>query len=432
MNAVTMCTIFRIKILVWILVHSFKFMGLFCWNFGAWLLGLRPGPASTSHFTTLRQQNAFHNTTPNYARASHGKRRKRKRPLTRTARHMAMKRLCHWVLPCVVKNIQVCLRQMALITKKSTSLTTDLVFLACGSLKLVLVTAWQAQGGRRKHRRAVKRCFGLKPAVFEAIFDDCAWSSSSRSAFVNFLSLQVFAGVCEQPAGAVLYQLSSPYLNYVGSTKYELQRHRCQGSSPVNRAYQHLLEHVRPQPATGSSNVGRRKCRLFRNVRPSDHMFWVLEQGPEPYIRALEEASIACFQQHGNSKSIGNKRIRRARRSCASRMNRARPRRRVCVSDTVHAHAVRFDMWHRTRCHMQDPLPHLQPVQAQCDLLYKVGFSEGWPLTTCFLLAWGMARLILQGQTCPVCWCATLPTHAVCVGQVCTSVSRALVVSLRP
>ena len=33
---------------------------------------------------------------------------------------------------------------------RSKSLSTDFLFLACGALKLVLVTAWQARAGRRK------------------------------------------------------------------------------------------------------------------------------------------------------------------------------------------------------------------------------------------------------------------------------------------
>ena len=295
--------------------------------------------------------------------------------------NVVLEALCFWIFP------------PSLRSKRSTSLSTDFLFLACGALKLVLVTAWQARAGRRKRQRALKRCLGLKPAVFESFFGAVSWSSATKLAFVQFLSLQVFAGVCEQRAGAVLYQLSSPYVNYVGSTKFEVQRHRCQGSSPVNRAYQHLLEHSRHLMAPDRVPVLRKKCRLFRNVRFSDHMFWVLEQGPEPYIRTLEEASIACFQQHGNSKSIGTKQAQRARRSIASRRNRVRPRRRAAPTDVLHAHTNRLDMWRNAQRRLQAPASTLHAqarVGPQRELLYKLGFSAGYKVALQHMLLSGL------------------------------------------
>ena len=282
---------------------------------------------------------------------------------------------------------------LSLRTKRSTSLSTDLLFLACGSLKLVLITAWQALGGCRKRRRAVKRCLGLPPDVFEALLGSKSWSVMLKTAFVQFVSLQAFAGICEQPDAAVLYQLSSPHVNYVGSTKFGVQRHRCQGSSPVNRAYQHVLEHAcLHAPADAGPPVLRQKCRLFRHVRLSDHMFWVLAQGPETYIRALEDASIACFQQQGNSKSIGMKSVQKARRSCASRRNRTRPRRRVFWSEIVHAHTVRFDLWHRAQHRLHARACSLQenPMQIQRNVLYKVGFSVGYRIALQNMLLSGL------------------------------------------
>ena len=295
--------------------------------------------------------------------------------------NVVLEALCFWIFPTSLR------------TKRSTSLSSDLLFLACGSLKLVLITAWQAQGGCRKRRRAVKRCLGLPPDVFNAFLASKSWTAASKTAFVQFVSLQAFAGVCEQPDAAVLYQLSSTFFNYVGSTKFGVQRHRCQGSSPVNRAYQHILEHSCLQtPAYAGPPVLRKKCRLFRHARLSDHMFWVLAQGPETYIRALEEASIACFQQQGNSKSIGTKSVQCARRSCASRRNRTRPHRRAVSSDIVHAHAVRFDVWHRAQHRLHARVCTLQdnPLQVQRHVLYKVGFSVGYKIALQNMLLSGL------------------------------------------
>ena len=102
----------------------------------------------------------------------------------------------------------------------------------------------------------------------------------------RFLSLQIFAAACEKQGHAVLYQLSSPHINYVGSTSFGVKRFGCSGSSPVTRAYQHILEHKLPPRANVEAPCPmKRKCRLFRAVRVCDHMFWVLKQGPEIHIR---------------------------------------------------------------------------------------------------------------------------------------------------
>ena len=530
--------ILSFKILAYIFRFSCRLACLLCWNTSAWLLGLQPGSAITSHFTTFfHQPNPFH--IASRCKKSSRRMRKRRRPRVRTLQRKANRWLRRWLLPRLCKVLwrlmrRWCLKTMAAVmplhaciqptatvhaadrlqvpplptrrvrfapchvrfessgftelsqremhqhvvsclmtwcsglsvpasrtrawqtalvaakplsatrllqadvlaamlhtaahiaclveshavswehiqslgvvsrflcswvfpptlrTKRSTSLATDVLLLACSSLRLTLLTAWQARGERRKHQRAIKRCLGLHPSVFGAFLDPIGWTQESKAAFTQFLSLQVHAALCIQPSNAVLYQLSSPYFNYVGSTKFDVQRHRCQGSSPVHRAYQHMLEHMHAR--SGQNTASRqhtRKCKLFRNVPLADHMFWVLEQGPEAYIRALEDASISCFQQHGNSKSIGSVHVQRARRSCASRRNRKRPRCRRPPANPVHAQAFRYDLWHRSRhiCQAQCGLEsQAQPLRQHRDLMFRVGFASGYTL--------GIQHMVLSG-----------------------------------
>ena len=73
--------------------------------------------------------------------------------------------LCLWIFPPFLR------------TKRSTSLTTDFLFLACGSLKLALITDWQSRGGYRKRKRASRRCLGLPPPVFQAFLDPLGWTA---------------------------------------------------------------------------------------------------------------------------------------------------------------------------------------------------------------------------------------------------------------
>ena len=54
--------------------------------------------------------------------------------------NVVLEALCFWIFP------------LSLRSKRSTSLSTDFLFLACGALKLVLVTAWQARAGRALHQ----------------------------------------------------------------------------------------------------------------------------------------------------------------------------------------------------------------------------------------------------------------------------------------
>ena len=278
-------------------------------------------------------------------------------------------------------------------TKKCTSLTTDFVFLACGSLKLALVTDWQSRGGHRKRKRAVRRCLGLEPILFNASLGPRVWTTEHKAAFARFLSLQVFAVLCEQRTHAVLYQLSSPYVNYLGSTKFDVKRFGCAGSSPTMRSYQHILEDCGRSCKAKSKMQCTRKCRMFKNVRISNHMFWVLAQGSETYIRCLEEAGISCWRPEGNSRSVGSKYVRKARKSQAARMNRARPKERIPPAD-VDTQTTCFEQWlRRGAClhSLHRARPQRMPLRSQRDAIHNVGFATGYGLALqCMLLqGWG-------------------------------------------
>ena len=300
--------------------------------------------------------------------------------------------LCLWIFPPSHK------------CKRSTSLGTDFMFFACCSLKLALITDWQSRSGRRKRQRAVKR-WSLPPAVFDAFLNPLGWTTVSKNALTEFLSAQIFAVLREEPGHAVMYQLSSPYINYVGSTSMDVKRSGCSGSSPTMRAFQHILEHKQQRTFDNKQPTSAKlKCRLFRNVRVCDHMFWVLAQGPETYIRCLEEAGIACWRPHGNSKSIGNMYVRRARRSRASRECRARPAHRVPPWNEARAHTISYEAWHCLCSKMQtahSSMLQQQPWRCHLAGIPRVGFSTGYSLALQYQLRVGFGPIDLADVNMP-------------------------------
>lgn len=264
-------------------------------------------------------------------------------------------------------------------TKRNTNITTDMLWLGVGQIKLALITDWQSRGGKRKSLRAVRRCLGLPTPVYNAFLDPKGWTPSYPMEVARFLSLQVFATLRELPGHAVLYQLSSVYLNYLGSTKYDVKLHQCQGASPTSRVYQHILEHK--QSKSRGRQLVNRKNRCFQKVHFADHMFWILNTGPEGFIRSLEDAGIACWRHNCNSKGAGARKPYRSRHSKSSRSNRSRPRHRTKVSERLTAHADHFRQWHAaaTKRHsLQRSHAHRCDLQLLLDGFSSVGYSTGY------------------------------------------------------
>lgn len=287
--------------------------------------------------------------------------------------------LSEWIFPASLRS------------KRSTSLSLDVLWLSLGSLKLTLINDWQTRGGARKFKRAQLRSLGLPPAVFQAFFDPLGWTPVCRDAVVHFLSLQIHAALCKHPGFAVLYLLSTPYLNYLGSTRYDVTLHQCQGGSPVSRSYQHVLEHKCSTTSHPHRSSVNKKCRHFCHLHPSDHMFWVLTTGPETYVRSLEDAGIACWCPNSNSRGVGAKRLRRCRHSRASR-RRCRHRPKAHTMPVVHAHVAHHNQWLATGSKYsaaRDSSEQLKPLRDLLASIRKVGFGKSYQIAQKYMLLAG-------------------------------------------
>ena len=207
---------------------------------------------------------------------------------------------------------------------RSTHLETDLLWIVGGCCRLLLITAWQATGGKRKRARAIRRCVGLDPVLKQAFLHCHAWSGATKTAVAQFVCLHVLCVLKPIPGHAVLYQLASSYREYVGSTKFGASKTACRGDAPVQRSYQHVLEHHKFRLGNKRGRTTP-KLRLFGRLHACDHMFWVLAVSTEPHVRALEDAAIRCWQKSGNCRSTGGSLVARARHSVASRQGRNRP-----------------------------------------------------------------------------------------------------------
>ena len=217
-------------------------------------------------------------------------------------------------------------------SKRSTHLETDLLWIVGGCCRLLLITAWQATGGKRKRARAIRRCVGLDPVLKQAFLHCHAWSGATKTAVAQFVCLHVLCVLKPIPGHAVLYQLASSYHEYVGSTKFGASKTACRGDAPVQRSYQHVLEHHKFRLGNKRGRTTP-KLRLFGRLHACDHMFWVLAVSTEPHVRALEDAAIRCWQKSGNCRSTGGSLVARARHSVASRQGRNRPTCRYHVED---------------------------------------------------------------------------------------------------
>ena len=247
--------------------------------------------------------------------------------------------LANWIFPQTVKS------------KRSTSAETDLLWILGGCCRLLLITAWQASGGKRKRARAFGRCVGLDPLLQAALLHSQTWSAPTKMVLAQFLCLHVLCVLQPVSGHAVLYQLSSAYHEYIGSTKFGAHKTACRGDAPVQRSYQHVLEHRRFRlDKTGRTTP---KLRLFGRLHASDHMFWVLSVSVESHIRALEDAAIRCWQKKGNCRSTGGCAVARARHSVASRQQRSRPTCRPGAKDSrcFDAHRAQWLRVSASLCH---------------------------------------------------------------------------------
>ena len=301
-------------------------------------------------------------------------------------------------------------------TKRSTCQSTDLLWLLLGSCRLLLFTAWQAAGGKRKQARATRRCLGLDPVLQTALLSQGKWSLEAKNALAKFACSHIWCVLCPIPGHAVLYQLASPYHEYVGSTKFGAHKTGCQGDAPVPRSYQHVLEHRKSRTPQGSRMQKTPKLRLFGHLHPADHMFCVLVVDREHHVRALEDAAIRCWQKAGNCRSTGGSKLARARHSVASRQTRLRPSFRQSLSAcscSVALHTQWFRVGQRlmeSRCKPQGQLCLRVVVRLAFSQAYlhlqKHMLLEGrgfGPLDICAAGAEGLlVRYIADSRVC--CW----------------------------
>ena len=304
----------------------------------------------------------------------------------------------------------------------------DLLWLSLGGLKLCLITDWQARGGCRKRHRARLRCLGLPDDVFDAFLDPAGWTQCMRDGLASFLSLLVHSALCVQAGNGIFYQMSSPYLNYVGPPSSMVRLHACKGTSPVSRAYQHVVEHRRASSRghQGSNHSGPLKVRAFSRLHPSHHMFWILRVGPLDHIRSLEAACSSVWRPGCNSSGVGLSKVSASRHSRASRSSRKQQSRRGQSASrcfNLHMHREHTANWLRASAshrHSQTVNRHRLQAEQLSQRLLTLTFTAGYRLAQDYMLVNGPGIGPVDiAHPLFVCWAGSLQTHATQYGSPC-------------